>query len=128
MNEKRAENNFATISIFFLIYGEFPISNREFVVKTHQIGAFITLPMPPKQALEEAITALSDKLTELTTSWELRHEPLAAVLSDIQLQLAARPVPSPPPLSPSLSIGSSALPPSTPAHLSQFPLLKPPKL
>ncbi|KAL0409944.1 UNVERIFIED_CONTAM: hypothetical protein Slati_3584100 [Sesamum latifolium] len=52
--------------------------------------------MPPKQALEDAIAALSEKLTDILTSWELRHESLAAVLSDLQLQLAARPSPPPP--------------------------------
>ncbi|KAL0303885.1 UNVERIFIED_CONTAM: Retrovirus-related Pol polyprotein from transposon.6 [Sesamum radiatum] len=85
--------------------------------------------MPPKQALEDAIAALSEKLTDISTSWELRHESLAAVLSDLQLQLAARPPPPPP----SFSAGPSALQPppsSSPqsAASSLFPLLKPPKL
>ncbi|KAL0423984.1 UNVERIFIED_CONTAM: hypothetical protein Sradi_0933200 [Sesamum radiatum] len=51
--------------------------------------------MPTKsiQALEEAITALSDRLLELHASMELRHDSLAAAVSDIQQHLTAIPSP-----------------------------------
>ncbi|KAL0340386.1 UNVERIFIED_CONTAM: hypothetical protein Sradi_4555400 [Sesamum radiatum] len=51
--------------------------------------------MPPKstQALEEVITALSDRLSELNASMELHHDSLVAAVSDIQQHLAAIPTP-----------------------------------
>ncbi|KAL0382985.1 UNVERIFIED_CONTAM: hypothetical protein Scaly_0585800 [Sesamum calycinum] len=82
------------------------------------IGAFIVV-MPPKstQALEEAITAFSDRLSELHTSMELRHDSLVAAVSDIQQHLAAIPTPVTSFLSPA---ALSPLPPPIAA--------KPPKL
>ncbi|KAL0412968.1 UNVERIFIED_CONTAM: hypothetical protein Sradi_1498500 [Sesamum radiatum] len=87
--------------------------------------------MPPKQAVEDAIAALSERLSAVTESWEQRHDSLAASLSDIQLLLASR-LPPPPP-SPPLSAVPSALPappPSPPIHSpsGSFSPLKPPKL
>ncbi|KAL0427669.1 UNVERIFIED_CONTAM: hypothetical protein Slati_2941700 [Sesamum latifolium] len=85
--------------------------------------------MPPKQALEDAIDALSARLDEVSASWEQRHDSLAAVLSDIQLHLTSRP----PPPSPGSAAGPSmfpplpASPPSSP-HPAPFLQLKPPKL
>ncbi|KAL0400347.1 UNVERIFIED_CONTAM: hypothetical protein Sradi_2378000 [Sesamum radiatum] len=85
--------------------------------------------MPPKQALEDAIAALSARLDKVSASWEQRHDSLAAVLSDIQLHLTSRP-PLPSPVS---ATGPSMFPPlpASPLfslHPAPFPQLKPPKL
>ncbi|KAL0404604.1 UNVERIFIED_CONTAM: hypothetical protein Sradi_2101200 [Sesamum radiatum] len=74
--------------------------------------------MPPKQAWEDAVAALSERLTAATTAWDQWLDSLAAVLSDVQLQLTSRPSPLPP--SPTFSVASS--PPDL------VPPLKPPKL
>ncbi|KAL0345861.1 UNVERIFIED_CONTAM: hypothetical protein Sradi_4417400 [Sesamum radiatum] len=49
------------------------------------------MPSKSTQALEEAIAALSDKLSDRLTSMEQRHDPLVAAISDIQLHLATTP-------------------------------------
>ncbi|KAL0399243.1 UNVERIFIED_CONTAM: Retrovirus-related Pol polyprotein from transposon.6 [Sesamum radiatum] len=113
--------NFVSFSSPSNISGaKIPGSNRDwfphnFILNT---GAFIAFSMPPKQAWEDAVAALSERLTAATTAWDQRLDSLAAVLSDVQLQLTSRPSPLPP--SPTFSVASSPADP--------VPPLKPPKL
>ncbi|KAL0366303.1 UNVERIFIED_CONTAM: hypothetical protein Sradi_3520400 [Sesamum radiatum] len=52
--------------------------------------------MPPKntQALEEAVLAISERLSEISASMEQRHKSLAAAVSDIQHHLTTLPSPT----------------------------------
>ncbi|KAL0319961.1 UNVERIFIED_CONTAM: Retrovirus-related Pol polyprotein from transposon.6 [Sesamum radiatum] len=81
--------------------------------------------MPPKstQAIEEAILALSERLSELHASMEVRHDSLAAVVAGIQQQLNT--MPSPSFSSPSLPLPN---PPPPPPLLHSPTPLKLPKL
>ncbi|KAL0307425.1 UNVERIFIED_CONTAM: hypothetical protein Sangu_3031900 [Sesamum angustifolium] len=87
--------------------------------------------MPPKstKALEEAILALSDGLSDIHTSLELRYETLVAAVTNIQHQLAFF---SPAPILPSPAFATStSIPPlpSPPPPSSLSPTSpKPPKL
>ncbi|KAL0405094.1 UNVERIFIED_CONTAM: hypothetical protein Slati_3823300 [Sesamum latifolium] len=79
--------------------------------------------MPPKatQALEEAIAALSDHLSDRLVSMEQRQDSLVATVSDIQQQLAALAFVS-------SFQPSSAIPSLPPFLVAPLAALKPPKL